>query len=111
MGGEVVLSKNRRYVSKFAFPYHVKYEDKEKVEKNNAYTFVMADCEIESFDGNEQTFDGSDNNFALPGAVKNECCSTTKGQGDYLDAAVRIKKDIKKGSTVMRKIKGQGICI
>ena len=100
MGGEVSLSKNKRYVSKFSFPYHVKYEDKERVEKNNGYTFVMADCEIESFDGNAQAFYGSDNIFALPDAVKNECCSNTKGQGDYLDAAVHIKKDIKNGSIV-----------
>lgn len=99
MGGEVDLSKNRRYVSKFSFPYHVKYEDKEKVEKNNGYTFVMADCEIESFDGNAQAFYGSDNMLAIPEAVKNGACSNTKGQGDFLDAAVHIRKNIIKGGS------------
>ena len=98
MGGEVSLSENRRYVKKFSFPYHVRYDDKEKVERNNGYTFVMADCEIESFDGDAQAFYGSDNTLRIPDAVNNEHCGNIRGQGDRLDAAVHIKKEVEAGA-------------
>ncbi len=90
MGGESKLSENKKYMIKFSFPYHVRYEDKEKAEKNDGYVFIAASDEIRSFDGSAQSFYGSDNKEAMPRAVKSGRCSNTKGQGDMLDAAFQF---------------------
>ena len=99
MGAETKLSDNKKYVSKFSFPHHAKYEEKARVEKNHGYTFVLADTEISSFDGVAHAFYGSDNTEAIPVAVKNGSCSNTKGQGDRVDAAVHFSRKITGGKT------------
>ena len=90
MGGEVKLSKNQKCVYKFAFPYHVFYEEKAKAENNHGYTYIVANKKIHSFDGNAWSFYGNDNLETVPIAVKNGKCSNCKGQGDFLDAAIQI---------------------
>ena len=94
MGGESKLSENRRYISRFVFPYHVRYDDKVKAEKNHAYTYVVADKEITSFDGEAQAFWGSDNREAIPESVINGKCTDTKGQGEKLDAALHFSEKL-----------------
>ena len=97
MGGESKITNDRKCVYKFSFPHHVFYDDKEKAEKSQGYTFVMSDTQISSFDGTSQAFYGSDDMGGLPVAVENGFCSDTKGQGDRLDAALCFEREIKKG--------------
>ena len=93
MGGEVKLSDNRKYITKFYFPQHVTYEEKEIAEKNNnCYTYIISDSEITSFAGDAQSFYGSDNTEKIPVSVKNGKCSNTKGQGGRLDAGIHFSK-------------------
>ena len=94
MGGECKISENRKYISKFSFPYHVKYDDKERVERKHGYTYVISDTEITSFDGDAQAFWGSDNREKIPHTVQDGMCTNTRGQGDRLDAAVHFSKNL-----------------
>lgn len=97
MGGECRISEDKRYLARFAFPYHVKYDDKERAEKNHGYTYIIANDEIISYDGVATSFWGSDNQERLPAAVINGKCTNTRGQGEKLDGALHFSKKLSEG--------------
>lgn len=56
MGGECRYEDN--YIYKYSFPYHVFYNEKEKVENKKAYYFLSSDKKMDSYDGSAQRFFG-----------------------------------------------------
>jgi len=82
MGGECRFIHDKQILYKYAFPYHVFYNDKEKVENNIAYSYVFSDKEIHSYDGSLQRFYGCDDVTEIPLAIKNGECSSIDGEGE-----------------------------
>ena len=80
MGGECRFVQDKNYVYKYSFPYHVFYEDMEKVKDNFAYIFIAADRKIDSFAGSRREFFGSDNPREMPLGVRQGGCSCVDGQ-------------------------------
>ena len=81
MGGECRYIEAEGYLYKYSFPYHVFYEDKEKVEHKKAYYYMMSDRAPASYDGSGQRFWGSDG-AAVPEAVLRGKCSNTDSEGE-----------------------------
>jgi cellobiose phosphorylase/cellobionic acid phosphorylase len=82
MGGECRYLHDDKFLYKYSFPYHVRYEDKEKVQNNQAYYFMFSDVDINSFDGSAQRFFGGDDAAELPAAVERGQCSNMDGEGE-----------------------------
>jgi len=82
MGGEARFLKDEGFLYKYSFPYHVFYEDKEKVENDKAYFFMFSDLPVDSYDGSSLRFYGSPDITEIPEAVKNGCCSNIDGDGE-----------------------------
>lgn len=83
MGGECRYEKEDGYIYKYSFPYHVFYEDKEKMEGKKAYYFMYSDRVMDSYEGGAQRFFGCANRNMLPSAVLNEKCSSRDYEGAY----------------------------
>lgn len=99
MGGECRLEKERNYVYKYSFPYHVFYEDMEKVKNNYAYTYVLSDIAPASYEGRGQVFKGCDNPLELPVAVQNGSCSNCPGEGKDLAASLHYAIELMPGES------------
>lgn len=104
MGAECNINSQDNYIYKYSFPYHVFYEDMEKVKNNYAYSYIWSNRKITSFDGSKQSFYGCDNPYEIPAAVKNGRCSNTPGQGSDVECAVHFsvgKNDLEKSLTLV----------
>lgn len=61
------------------FPYHVKYEDYERLQPTVDYKYVMTDAPVTAYEGNAQRFYGCDDYSRMPRGVLerrllNKCC-------------------------------------
>lgn len=75
MGSKCEFHEESEILTSFTYPYHVYYEDKEKLEKQNSLVFMASDTKIASFDCSERRFFGGDDKTNFPEAVKNYGCS------------------------------------
>lgn len=99
MGGECRLEKEKNYVYKYSFPYHVFYEEMEKVKDNFAYSYVLSDTAPISYDGKGQAFKGCDNPLEMPVAVKKGSCSNCPGEAKDLAASLHYAIDLMPGES------------
>lgn len=82
MGGECTFDIENKVLYKYAFPYHVCYEDKEKVEKNPGYTYMFSDIAPSSYEMSQRRFWGGDDIGQYPAALRKECCSNIPGEAE-----------------------------
>lgn len=97
MGGECRMDESGYFVYKFSFPYHVFYEDMEKVKDNYAYTYIISNRTITSYAGSAQEFWQQDNPYALPLSVEQGNCTDVPGEGDDLAATLHFRLSLAPG--------------
>lgn len=100
MGGECVFDKEAEILYKYAFPYHVYYEDKEKVEKTPSYYYMFSDAPVASYEMSQRRFWGCDDLGEYPIAVKNEKCSNVIGEAEKFCGCLQHKFIIPAGEVV-----------
>ena len=74
MSFESKYDANGNYVFHSGFPYYVKYEDKERMENDIRFRYVMSDQKPKSYECNKQRFFGCDDSSVMPQAVIDNKC-------------------------------------
>ena len=97
MGGNTRIGDDGKSIVKYAFPYHVYYEDKEKAEQNYAYGYVISDRVPVSWTGSRQQFCGHDNPHSLPEPVREGSLSCVPGEGYDLAAGMHFHTTLNPG--------------
>lgn len=98
MGGECVYKDG--YISKYSFPYHVFYNDKEKVEKRQRpYMYMICDTEPHSCDMSQRRFFGSDDITQMPQAVADGQCSGLIAEAEAFCGAMQHKMTLEPGES------------
>lgn len=97
MGGECVYNKEKEILYKYAFPYHVFYEDKEKAEKNPSYYYMISNVTPSSCDMSTRRFFGCDDVGEYPLALKKETCSNIDGEAENFCGCLQHKFHLKPG--------------
>lgn len=82
MGGECRYEEANQVILKYAFPYHVFYEEKEKVEKNMAYTYFFSDRPPDGCEMSRSRFWGRQPSGLVPEAVSKGRMSGIKGEAE-----------------------------
>lgn len=100
MGGECRYDAESEILYKYAFPYHVYYEDKAKVEKNPSYYYMFSDVSPTSCDMSARRFWGCDDMGEYPAALKNEKCSNVIGEAEKFCGCMQHKFTISAGESV-----------
>ena len=100
MGGICRYSESFGIMYKYSFPYHVFYEDKEKVENDKAYYYIYPSVKPHSFDGDSAAFYGTGEPGAVPEAVKNGECSGCPGETNGFVGAMEHRFDINGGEEI-----------
>lgn len=89
MGGECVYDEKSQAIIKYAFPYHIFYEEKEKAEKEKAYFYVFSDRKAESYEMSKRRFFGKQGEYGIPKGVKSGKLSGIKGEAEEFCGAFR----------------------
>lgn len=100
MGGECVYDKEKEILYRYAFPYHVRYEDKAKLEKGYNYYYMFSDISAESYEMSRRRFFGCDDMGEYPIALKNETCSNQIAEAENVCGCLQHKFVIPAGETV-----------
>lgn len=82
MGGECVYDEEEQVILKYAFPYHTLYEEKEKVEGEQAYFYLFSDRKPDSCDMSRRRFFGGLGATGIPQGIKNGVLSGKKGEAE-----------------------------
>jgi len=82
MGTKCSFNKGTQILSSFSFPYHLFYEEKEKLENRNKYIYMFSDTCVNSFDCSEINFFGGDDTSRIPAAIENGHCSSLISEAD-----------------------------
>lgn len=75
MGSKCKFDKESEILTCFTYPYHVYYEDKEKLENQNSLVFMATDTKVASYDCSERRFFGGEDKTDFPQAIRNNGCS------------------------------------
>lgn len=86
MGSRCHYDEEGKYLYKYSFPTHAKYEDKYLHDNSLKYMYMYSDTIINSYDTNKYRFYGCEDSTELPFAVaKGECSNTcTQGMEDII---------------------------
>lgn len=82
MGGECVYDEEAQILYKYAFPYHTLYEEKEKAEKEKAYTYLFSDETPVSWEMSRRRFFGSQGERGIPEGVRNGRLTGIRGEAE-----------------------------
>ncbi len=66
------------YFCKTSFPYHIRYEEYEKLKPAERKVYAMSDKEVKSFECTRSRYFGGDNPYTIPAMVENGCGSNKK---------------------------------
>lgn len=97
MGGECVYDEDCGAIVKYAFPYHIFYEEKEKVEKERACFYVFSDRKPETYEMSKRRFFGNQGERGIPEGVKNGTLSGIKGEAEEFCGAFQYHLAIEPG--------------
>lgn len=100
MGGECFYDEESQVIFKYAFPYHTLYEEKEKVEKEKAYSYIFTDRKPEGCEMSKRRFFGNQGEGAVPAGVKNGTLSGIKGEAEDFCGAFSYILRFEPGETV-----------
>ena len=82
MGTKCSYDSENQILTSFTFPYHVLYEDKEKLNHKNKLIYMFSSQQVNSFDCSERWFFGGDDRTDIPAAVTNRGCSCSISEAD-----------------------------
>lgn len=82
MGGNCTYDNNSNIIYKYAFPYHIFYEEKEKAEKEKALFYMFSDKDPDSWDMSKYRFFGSWDENVMPAGVSNISLSKIEGEAE-----------------------------
>ena len=82
MGGECYCDTASKAIIKYAFPYHVRYEEKEKVMTEKAYYYVFSDREPASCEMSRMRFFGNQGEYGIPEGIQNGKLSGIKAEAE-----------------------------
>lgn len=97
MGSKADYDKESGLLWSFTFPYHVYYEEKEKLDDKNSLIYMFADSPINSYDCSEKRFFGGDDTTEIPAAIINDSCSNFRSEWDNPLGAFEHKMILKPG--------------
>lgn len=100
MGGYCTFMEEEQILYKYAFPYHVRYEDKAKVEKTPSHYYMFSDIPAASYEMSQRKFWGCDDMGEYPAALKNEKCSNLMGEAEKFLGCLQHRFQIPAGETV-----------
>ena len=100
MGGECIYDEDAEVIIKYAFPYHVYYEDKEKVMKEKAFFYFFADRKPASADMSEERFFGGQGEYGIPAGVKRGKLSGINGEAEEFCGAFSFDFSLEPGERV-----------
>lgn len=109
MGGECTCDASGRRIARHAYPYHVYYEDKEKVEGKPSYYYMISDLPAASLDMSRRRFFGGDDIGELPAAVARGACSGIAGEAEAFLAAMQHSFVLGPGETAALRLR-VGVC-
>lgn len=81
MGSYCDYDKDGKYIYKYSFPPHAKYEDKAKLDSELKYVYAYCDKEINSYETNKYRFYGCEDETEVPKEVLEGVLKNTKTQG------------------------------
>ncbi|MBQ8489341.1 MAG: hypothetical protein IJ535_06095 [Pseudobutyrivibrio sp.] len=89
MGGVCKYDSKEKIIYKYSFPYHTFYEDKEKVEKEKAYYYLISNLEYESCELSKRRFFGRPEAMC-PIGVENGALSNMDGEVEDFCGALKF---------------------
>ncbi len=75
------------YFCKISFPYHITYDEYEKLKPTERKVYVMSNKEPDSFECNKNRYFGGDNPYSIPGMIETGCGTNTKCEYETCVAA------------------------
>lgn len=87
MGGDCCYDNDSNAIIKYSFPYHALYEDKEKVEGKDAYSFVVASKIPDGTEMSTRRLFGGDDISEVPVVFEKGGCSNIKAEAEQYTAA------------------------
>lgn len=112
MGGECAYDEEAEAIYKYAFPYHTLYEEKEKAEKEKAYTYLFSDHAPVSWEMSRRRFFGSRGDREVPEGVRRGRLSGVRGEAEdfcgafsfdfHLEPGEKIELYLEAGAAVSR---------
>lgn len=82
MGSKCKFNEENGILNSFTFPYHVFYDEKEKLNNKNSLIYMFSDKTINSYECGEKGFFGGDDTTEVPDAVLKGGCSNNFSEGD-----------------------------
>jgi cellobiose phosphorylase/cellobionic acid phosphorylase len=100
MGSKCSLDEESQILWSFTFPYHVLYEEKEKMDNKNSFVYMFSDKAISSYDCSEKRFFGGEDTTDVPAAIVNKGCSNKLSEWDNPLGAFEHKITLKPGEEI-----------
>lgn len=97
MGGQCDYNKEANIITKYAFPYHALYNEKEQAEKEKAFFYTFSDIFPNSVELSKSRFFGSDYMHGIPNAVFNDELSGIAAEAEEFCAAQQFKLSLHSG--------------
>ena len=99
MGGSCQYDQKNKIISKYAFPYHTRYEEKVMVEDQPSYSFLFSNIDPSSCDMSKRRFFGSDDITDIPDAIVNGQCSGINAEAEDFCGVMAHELNLKPGQS------------
>lgn len=99
MGGTCRYDEEAKILIKHAFPYHVLYEEKEKVDKEPCYVFMFSDVDPIAYEGSRRRFMGGEEDYVVPYGVEKGKLSSVDGEGEAFVQGLEHRLWLEPGET------------
>lgn len=93
---ECEYDREKGYFCKSSFPYHITYDEYEKLKGTERKIYVMSSAEVKSFECSKQKFYGGDNPYSVPRMV--ELGRGTNEKCEYEDCVAGFHHEFVLGS-------------
>lgn len=89
MGGICDCDPGENMIWKYSFPYHVRYEEKAKVEAKPSHYYMICDVPAASYEMSRRRFWGSEDMGEYPAALIRGACSNLPGEAEEFCAGMQ----------------------
>ncbi|MDF2936002.1 MAG: hypothetical protein K0Q90_1375 [Paenibacillaceae bacterium] len=100
MGSKCTFDEQKQILASFSFPYHVTYDDKEKVHDHTNWVYVYADRKADYWDCSQRRFFGGDDVHDMPAALQNGRCSNKIAEAENPVGALQHEVVLEPGEEV-----------
>ncbi len=88
------------YFCKTSFPYHIAYDEYEKLKPTERKIYVMSDEKLKSYECNKGRYFGGDNPFSIPAMIENGKGTDTKCEYEACVAAFHHQLTVKNSDNI-----------